>query len=146
MPRGSISKRTAAERAFALVAVITLISTVALHAGETKQSSGKTSQQKQSTTAETVNAQAYSAGQWKDSEQIYRTFCIYCHNSGIGPVILGREYPAQAVPIIVRNGVHTMPAFMPSEINDAELEALAKWINESAAPTAPQKDDKGEAK
>lgn len=138
--------RRAAERALALFAVITLFSTVALHAGEPEQSSGKTSQPIRSTTAETVNAQAYSAGQWKNSDQIYRTFCASCHATGIGPVILGREYPAQAVPIMVRNGDHTMPAFKPSEINDAELEGLAKWINESAAPTTPQKDDKGEAK
>ncbi len=146
MQCGTIPIPSVAGRALALLAVITLAGTVGLHAGEPKQSSGKTGQQRQVTMAETVNAQAYSAGQWKDSEQIYRTFCAYCHNTGIGPVILGREYPAQAVPIMVRHGVHTMPAFMPSEINDAELEALAKWVQASAAPTSSQQADKGEAK
>lgn len=96
----------------------------------------------QSTTAETVNHQAYSAGQWKDSEQIYQTFCVACHGTGIGPIILGREYPAQAVAVFVRNGAYTMPAFTPSEINDQELNALGQWIQDSAAP----KDEKGETK
>lgn len=138
--------RTAAEGLFALMTLTTLLGTVALYAGETTNASGNRRLHAQPTTAETVNAQSYSAGQWKSSEQIYGTFCSSCHNTGIGPLILGRAYPAQAVPIMVRHGVHTMPAFTPSEINDQELEALAKWIQDSAVPIAPDKDEKGESK
>lgn len=133
MDRGSSAQRQAVIAAF--FAAI-LVGAVALQAASPPQS----------ITAETVNAQAYSAGQWKDGEQIYRTFCVSCHGTGIGPVILGREYPAQAVAVFVRNGAYTMPAFTPSEINDLELDALAKWISESAAPPASQQGEKGEAK
>lgn len=129
MDRGSSAQRQTVSAVF--FAAI-LVGAVALQAAPPPQS----------TTAETVNAQAYSAGQWKDSEQIYRTFCVSCHGTGIGPVILGREYPAQAVAVFVRNGAYTMPAFMPSEINDQELNALGRWVQDSAAP----KDEKGEAK
>jgi len=139
MDRGSNAQRQAVSATF--FAAI-LVGAVALQAADRKASPGGATLPTQSTTAETVNHQAYSAGQWKDSEQIYRTFCVACHGTGIGPVILGREYPAQAVAVFVRHGAYTMPPFTPSEINDLELKALGQWVQDSAAP----KDEKGETK
>jgi cytochrome c5 len=83
------------------------------------------------TSAEKVDEQSYSANQWKSSEQIYRAFCIYCHQTNIGPAILGRHYSPVVLTILVRNGINTMPTFRKSEISDTELSALAKWVEQS---------------
>lgn len=88
------------------------------------------------TTAEKVNFQSYSAGQWKSGQQIYQAFCIHCHQTNIGPALLGRQYPPAALTIIVRNGMNTMPTFRTSEINNSELAMLAKWIEQTAAPNS----------
>lgn len=86
--------------------------------------------------AEKINQQSNGAGQWKDSAQIYNLLCIQCHEQGlnIGPVILGRHYPAAGLKIMVRHGVFTMPPFFPSEISDEELEGLATWVQNSPPP------------
>ena len=84
--------------------------------------------------AEKVDFQSYSAGQWKNSAQIYQSLFIYCHGTGIGPAILGRHYSPQALMIFVRNGINTMPTFRQTEINNKELEDLAKWV-EQASPS-----------
>ena len=94
----------------------------------------------QRTLAEKVNFQGYSAGQWKSGQQIYQTLCIHCHGTGIGPVILGRHYSSLALMILVRNGINTMPTFRVTEFNDQELDSLAKWVEQSAAPVASSKE------
>jgi mono/diheme cytochrome c family protein len=66
-------------------------------------------------------------------EQIYDTTCGYCHGHNVGPIIKGRKLPAVAVETFVRTGSGAMPAFKPTEISDAELKALAKWISDSKA-------------
>ena len=66
----------------------------------------------------------------------YGRTCGYCHGANVGPVLLGRGLPADAVKAIARMGMGTMPAFRPTEINDAELDALARWIETSAADPA----------
>lgn len=65
-------------------------------------------------------------------EQVYAKVCGYCHGRNVGPVILGRHLPADAIKSIARHGQNGMPAFRPSEITPAELDALTAWI--SAAP------------
>ena len=88
--------------------------------------------------AEKVDHRAYSAGQWKNSGQIYRSLCIYCHQTGIAPTILGRHYSPQALKILVRSGINTMPTFRVTEINNKELEDLATWVEQSAAPSTTE--------
>lgn len=61
-------------------------------------------------------------------EQVYAKVCGYCHGRNVGPVILGRHLPADAVTYVVRHGQNGMPAFRPTEISPAELEALAAWV------------------
>jgi len=65
--------------------------------------------------------------------QVYGKVCGYCHGRNVGPIILGRPLPAEAITYIVRHGQNGMPAFRPSEITPAELDALAKWISASPA-------------
>lgn len=63
--------------------------------------------------------------------QVYARTCAYCHDHGVGPAIKGRELDPAAVRMMVRHGAIAMPAFRPTEITDAELDALAKMLSES---------------
>lgn len=66
-------------------------------------------------------------------EELYAKTCGYCHGKNVGPVIRGRELPAEAITLMVRSGPNGMPAFRPTEISDTELNALAAWISASKA-------------
>ncbi|MFM9852043.1 MAG: c-type cytochrome [Sphingomonadaceae bacterium] len=66
-------------------------------------------------------------------EVTYAKTCGYCHGRNVGPVIRGRNLPAEAIVRQVRHGQNGMPAFRPTEITNAELDALAKWISASKA-------------
>jgi mono/diheme cytochrome c family protein len=68
-------------------------------------------------------------------EQVYAKVCGYCHGRNVGPIILGRQLPADAIKAIARSGRNAMPAFRPTEITHAELDNLAKWISASKAST-----------
>jgi mono/diheme cytochrome c family protein len=72
----------------------------------------------------------------RSPERIYATVCGYCHGRNVGPVLLGRHLPPPTIKFVARNGQNGMPAFRPSEITPAELDALAKWI--SAAPASKE--------
>lgn len=63
----------------------------------------------------------------------YAEVCGFCHGRNVGPVIRGRGLPASAIKIFVRTGPNAMPAFRPTEISDAELDALANWLEHSEA-------------
>ena len=66
----------------------------------------------------------------------YASTCAYCHGTNVGPIILGRHLPAAYISLMVRSGRNGMPAFRPSEITPAELDALTAWI--SKAPNNPK--------
>lgn len=66
-------------------------------------------------------------------EVVYAQVCGYCHGRNVGPVIRGRRLPASVVKAFVRSGPNAMPAFRQTEISDAELEALARWVEHSEA-------------
>lgn len=76
-------------------------------------------------------------------EKVFADTCAYCHGHYIAPGmsvirdIRGRSLPPALIKTYVRNGIGAMPAFRFTEISDAELEALAKWIETSAAPPLP---------
>lgn len=89
-----------------------------------------------------VGAGAAQAGQklgdyqaQRAPEVTYAKVCGYCHGRNVGPVILGRKLPADMTKLIVREGRNGMPAFRPTEISNAELDALATWIS-TAPPRA----------
>ena len=68
-------------------------------------------------------------------EGTYSRTCGYYHGSSVGPVILGRNIPPEAIQTVVRSGMGTMPAFRPTEISDADLKRLSKWVSQSPAET-----------
>lgn len=68
-------------------------------------------------------------------EYLYARTCGYCHGRNVGPIILGRQLPADVVKAMVRTGRGGMPAFRPTEITPAELDALAKWVEASKTDT-----------
>ncbi|MFM7028977.1 MAG: c-type cytochrome [Chakrabartia sp.] len=70
-------------------------------------------------------------------EVVYAKVCGYCHGRNIGPILLGRKLPEDMVKLIAREGRNGMPAFRPTEVTNAELDALAKWIA-TAAPRAQE--------
>ncbi|QCI94476.1 cytochrome c [Novosphingobium sp. EMRT-2] len=61
-------------------------------------------------------------------EQVYAKVCGYCHGRNVGPILLGRHLPAETVKYVARHGQNGMPAFRPTEVTPAELDALAAWI------------------
>ncbi|MCY1672057.1 cytochrome c [Novosphingobium sp. SL115] len=66
-------------------------------------------------------------------EAIYAKTCGYCHGQHVAPIIRGRGLPPEIITQYVRTGPRAMPAFRPTEISDAELKALAKWVSTSKA-------------
>lgn len=66
-------------------------------------------------------------------ETVYAKTCGYCHGQHVAPIIRGRGLPVAAIEQIVRTGPRGMVAFRPTEISDAELKALASWLNASKA-------------
>lgn len=77
-------------------------------------------------------------------QQVYEHYCVHCHAAGPGhpgtdmlaalygeekALIKGREdLNKEYVKTIVRNGLLEMAPFRPTEITDAELEALAEYV------------------
>ncbi|MGE5548558.1 MAG: c-type cytochrome [Solirubrobacterales bacterium] len=82
----------------------------------------------------TTAARAQSAGQWKDGQHVYSKVCSNCHESGVGPVIKGRDLDVAYYKHVVRNGFRAMPAFRPTEIDDVALDQVAEMLHKSPAP------------
>ncbi len=66
-------------------------------------------------------------------ETVYAITCGYCHGTNVGPIIRGRNLPADIIKQRVRHGQNAMPAFRPTEITNTELDKLAAWIAASKA-------------
>lgn len=80
------------------------------------------------------HALGHSYGEWRDAAHIYASTCKYCHDVGVGPVLMGRQLPASYIELRVRSGFNAMPSFKPSEIGVADLKGLADWIAQSPGP------------
>jgi mono/diheme cytochrome c family protein len=65
----------------------------------------------------------------------YTKVCGYCHGKNVGPIILGRKLDTDMIKAVARHGRNGMPAFRPTEVTNAELDALAIWISKSPVPT-----------
>lgn len=86
-----------------------------------------------------LSSHADGTGKWANGEEIYQKVCAYCHEVGIAPYLLGRQFPAVVVEYMARNGSRAMPAMKPSFIDDAALKSVAEYIEKSkAGPNAPQ--------
>jgi len=80
-----------------------------------------------------AGAMADGTGQWQNGKEVYQKVCSYCHESGVGPVITGRQLPEAYIQLVVRHGYRAMPSFRSSEINDTALAELARLISETPA-------------
>lgn len=70
---------------------------------------------------------------WKDGAEVYKKVCALCHDTAVGPAILGRGHDPTYIQLIVRHGNRAMPAFRASEIDDQSLEKLAEYVSKTAA-------------
>jgi mono/diheme cytochrome c family protein len=69
--------------------------------------------------------------------RVWAGACSYCHDEGVAPPIFGLGLGAAAIAAVVRGGLNGMPAFHPSELTEAQLQALADWVAQQPARTAP---------
>jgi mono/diheme cytochrome c family protein len=65
---------------------------------------------------------------WRDGAHVYANVCAHCHESGVAPVIRGRNLPPILITTFVRRGSRAMPAFRAAEIDDVALEQLAEFV------------------
>ncbi len=69
-------------------------------------------------------------------DRTYAKVCSFCHDKGVGPAILGRELPAAYIENVVRHGYRAMPSFRSTEIDNAALASVARWVSQSPASPA----------
>ena len=72
----------------------------------------------------------------QERDRTYAKVCGFCHDKGVGPAILGRELPVAYIENVVRHGFRAMPSFRSTEIDNAALARVARWVSESAASPA----------
>ena len=76
-------------------------------------------------------------------KEVFDHYCTYCHGAADGPgtMQLGRtrgkaqallaertNLPPEYIRTIVRHGLRSMPPFVPSDLTDAKLEALVRYL------------------
>lgn len=62
---------------------------------------------------------------------VYMANCQQCHpggSEGLGPALNDKLLPGFLIRYQVRHGLGAMPAFGPSEISDADLDALVDYV------------------
>jgi len=69
-------------------------------------------------------------------DRTYAKVCSFCHDKGVGPAILGRELPVAYIENVVRHGFRAMPSFRSTEIDNAALASVARWVSQSPATSA----------
>lgn len=78
-----------------------------------------------------AGAQAQGEGEVSKGQRFYEKVCAKCHETGIGPVLLGRGLPEAVFLTIPRSGFRAMPAFRISDIDDDTLHSLATYLANS---------------
>jgi len=71
----------------------------------------------------------------KDPAHFWASTCGYCHGGPMNaPELRGLNLPTDFVVEAVRQGRPGMPPFHRSEVSDADLRSLARWISKQPAP------------
>lgn len=73
-------------------------------------------------------ASADGSGKWQSGKEAYSKVCAFCHERGLAPVIKGTGKSPELIRILVRAGNRAMPAFRPTEIDDATLARIAEYL------------------
>ena len=79
-------------------------------------------------------------------KEVFERHCVHCHapgNEATGTLQLARtrgedkallterdDLPAVYIQMIVRQGLKAMPAFVPSDLTDAQLQALTDYLTQ----------------
>jgi mono/diheme cytochrome c family protein len=79
-------------------------------------------------------------------KEVFDRHCVHCHgpgNEAVGTLQLARtrgedkallterdDLPAVYIQMIVRQGLNAMPAFVPSDLTDAQLKALTDYLTQ----------------
>jgi mono/diheme cytochrome c family protein len=74
---------------------------------------------------------AQVAGRWKSPDEVYTKICSHCHETSVGPALMGRKLASAVTIAAVRNGPGAMPAFRPTDVDDAMLDRVAEMIENS---------------
>jgi mono/diheme cytochrome c family protein len=91
------------------------------------------------------------AGEHAAGRDVYTKWCAPCHDPGIthpgtnaltvkyqgmkpGVLLEWKDLQASRVKALVRHGISVMPHFRKTEISDAELDALAKYLSRNSPP------------
>ena len=64
---------------------------------------------------------------------VFMAKCNYCHpggEAGLGPAINDKPLPAFLMKIQIRTGLGAMPAFPPSEMSEADVDAVIAYLKE----------------
>lgn len=85
-----------------------------------------------------------------DGKAVFERHCAHCHGPGAeapGSTQLARtrgerlalltereDLPAVYIEFVVRNGLRAMPAFLPSDLTEAQLEALTTYLARATRP------------
>jgi len=90
-----------------------------------------------------LGAALSAAGAEPDGKEVFDRHCIHCHGPGSEPGTLqlartrGEErallterndLAPEYIQAVVRNGLKSMPPFVPSDLTDAQLEALVQYL------------------
>jgi 4-cresol dehydrogenase (hydroxylating) cytochrome subunit len=89
--------------------------------------------------AETAPRAANPSAQSPSAQVLWEKTCSRCHLTGVGPELRGRALPPEYIRTVVRNGVLAMPAFPHSAIDDASLDAVARFVSASKLPKSAAK-------
>ena len=89
----------------------------------------------------------------KDAPKAYMDRCVYCHDTGVGPVLHGRGLNENYVGLVVRNGLRAMPAFRTVEVDDKQIAEVAAYLSKmqpgqklaAGAVAGPANAEKGKA-
>ena len=72
-------------------------------------------------------------------EKLFFRFCYQCHPggaAGLGPALNDKPLPELAIKTQIRKGVGAMPAFSDQLLSDADVDAIAAYVQELRATRA----------
>jgi 4-cresol dehydrogenase (hydroxylating) cytochrome subunit len=82
-------------------------------------------------------AVAADPGHIGPGQRFFDKTCAKCHTAGVGPELRGRNLPPEYFVAIARNGLNAMPSFRITDIDDATLLDVGKYLSTSTVPAAP---------
>ncbi|MCC6917503.1 cytochrome c [Nitrosomonas sp.] len=82
---------------------------------------------------EAVGKDIGNSDQWSGGRNVYDTICQHCHETGVGPVIKGRQLPVEYITHVVRHGFRAMPAFPEPYISNEDLKSLGQYIQQTTS-------------